>query len=268
MRSVNKKALSLAQRAWCNQLQFSKDELISLNKKFEPERPIKVLEWINENFPVGEIAMATGFGAEGVALIDMLASVNKNIPVFYLDTDVLFPETYELRDRLEEKYQIRIIRYAAPISLDQQAELHGASLWEHDPDLCCNIRKVEPLREALKNYTGWITAIRREQSPFRAKAGIVEFDKKFGLLKINPLAGWTKKDVWDYITGNDVPYNPLYDVGYTSIGCIHCTTSVAAGEDERAGRWRGFQKKECGLHIVGLSVVSRDDSFAQGEDGR
>ena len=258
----------MTQRAQSSEMQFSKDELISLNRKFETKHPIKVLEWMNESFPVGEIAMATGFGAEGVALIDMLASVNKNIPIFYLDTDVLFPETYELRDRLEEKYQIRFIRYATPISLDQQAELHGANLWEHDPDLCCNIRKVEPLHEALKNYAGWITAIRREQSPFRAKAGIVELDKKFDLLKINPLAGWTKKDVWNYITDNDIPYNPLYDVGYASIGCTHCTTSVAAGEDERAGRWRGFQKKECGLHLAGSSVVSKSDSFAQEWNGR
>ncbi len=258
----------MAQRVESNEMQFSKDELISLNKKFEAEHPIKVLEWINDTFSVGEIAMATGFGAEGVALIDMLASVNKNIPVFYLDTDVLFPETYKLCDRLEEKYQIRLIRYATPISLDQQAELHGANIWEHDPDLCCKIRKVEPLREALKNYTGWITAVRRKQSPFRAKAGIVEWDSKFSLLKINPLATWTKKDVWNYITDNEVPYNPLHDAGYASIGCVHCTTPIKDGEDERAGRWRGFQKKECGLHLAELPVVSGDDSPAQEGDGR
>ncbi|MGO9482509.1 MAG: phosphoadenylyl-sulfate reductase [Candidatus Kryptoniota bacterium] len=226
------------------------EEIKSLNEKFETRDPIEVFEWVSDHVPIGEIAMATGFGAEGVALVDMIASVNKGIPIFYLDTDVLFPETYSLRDKLEEKYGIKLIRFATPISLVQQAELHGASLWENNPDLCCNIRKVEPLREALKNYSGWITAIRREQSPGRANAGIVEWDKKFNLLKINPLAAWTKKEVWQYITDHGVPYNPLYDAGYASIGCTRCTTPVEAGEDERAGRWRGYQKKECGLHVA------------------
>ena len=228
---------------------LNQEELISLNEKFESEHPSRILGWLNENFRTGEIGMATGFGAEGVVLIDMIASINRNIPVFYLDTNVLFPETYALRDKLEEKYSIRLIRYATRISLEQQSELHGASLWETNPDLCCKIRKVEPLREALQNYSGWITAIRREQSAVRAKAGIIEWDSKFDLLKINPLAAWTKKEVWKYIVDRGVPYNPLYDKKYASIGCTHCTTPVADGEDERAGRWRGFQKKECGLHI-------------------
>ncbi|HUI30530.1 MAG TPA: phosphoadenylyl-sulfate reductase [Candidatus Acidoferrales bacterium] len=229
---------------------LNQEEISLLNKQFEPAHPAKVLEWVSTNFRIGDIAMATGFGAEGVVIVDMIASVNKGIPIFYLDTDVLFPETYVLRDRLEEKYGIRLIRYATPISLEQQAKLHGANLWESNPDLCCNIRKVEPLREALKNYFGWITAVRREQSPGRSNAGLVEWDKRFNLLKINPLAGWTKKEVWKYIVDHEVPYNPLYDSGYASIGCTHCTTPVAAGEDDRAGRWRGFQKKECGLHVI------------------
>lgn len=151
-------------------MQYNQEEIISLSTRFEAEHPLAVFNWINETFPTGEIAMATGFGAEGVVLIDMLASVNKGIPIFYLDTDVLFPETYALRDRLEEKYGVRLIRYATPISLERQAELHGTNLWEQNPDLCCNIRKVEPLREALKNYSGWVTAIRREQSPARGNA--------------------------------------------------------------------------------------------------
>jgi len=228
---------------------LDQEELISLNKRFELEHPSRVLEWLNENFQADEIGMATGFGAEGVVLVDMLSAVNKNIPVFYLDTDVLFPETYALRDKIEEKYGIRLIRYATHISLERQSGLHGANLWKTNPDLCCNIRKVEPLREALKNYSGWITAIRREQSKSRANAGVIEWDRKFDLLKINPLAAWTKKEVWKYIMDHGVPYNPLYDRGYASIGCTHCTTPTVAGEDERAGRWRGFKKKECGLHV-------------------
>ncbi len=231
---------------------INQSEIGSLASELETLHPVKILEWVNEHFSVGEISMATGFGAEGAVLVDMIASVNKNIPVFYLDTDVLFPETYALRDRLEEKYGINLIRYATPISLKQQEDLHGEHLWEQNPDLCCNIRKVEPLRETLKNYSGWITAIRREQSPARANADVIEWDRKFNLLKINPLVMWTKQEVWKYIIDHGVPYNSLYDAGYSSIGCTHCTTPVASGEDERAGRWRGFRKKECGLHVADL----------------
>ena len=230
-------------------IDLSKEEISLLNNSFESQHPSEVLEWVNNSFQTGEIGMATGFGAEGVMLIDMIASINKNIPVFYLDTDVLFPETYALRDALEEKYGIHLIRYATKVTLEEQENIYGAHLWENNPDLCCNIRKVKPLHEALKNYSGWITAIRREQSPTRVNTGVIEWDRKFDLLKINPLAAWTKKDVWKYIVDHGVPYNQLYDRGYASIGCTHCTTPVADGEDERAGRWRGFQKKECGLHV-------------------
>ncbi len=238
---------------------FNQEELTVLSAEFESQPPTKILEWVGESFQIGEVGMATGFGAEGVALIDMIASINKNIPIFFLDTDVLFPETYTLRDKLEEKYSIHLIRYATHVSLERQSELHGPNLWETNPDICCNIRKVEPLREALKNYSGWMTAIRRDQSVTRANAGIIEWDHKFDLLKINPLAVWTKKEVWKYIVDHEVPFNPLYDNGYASIGCTHCTTPVAADEDERAGRWRGFQKKECGLHVEVQNYIETQD---------
>jgi phosphoadenosine phosphosulfate reductase len=233
----------------------TKEKLQSISEQFEAKHPLEILQWVNETFQPNEVAMATGFGAEGVALIDMLIAVNKRIPIFYLDTNVLFPETYRLRDQLEEKYGIRFIRYNSTLTLEQQAERHGQHLWERDPDQCCNIRKMQPLKDALKNRSAWITAIRREQSPVRAHAGIIEWDKKFGLYKINPLAAWTKRDVWKYIAEQKIPYNPLYDQGYASIGCIYCTTPVADGEDERAGRWRGFQKTECGLHNVGTALL-------------
>jgi phosphoadenosine phosphosulfate reductase len=227
---------------------FSNEELSYLNEDFEASGPSAVLEWINATFSLGEVVMATGFGAEGVVLIDMLARINKRFPIFYLDTELLFPETYRLRHELEERYGIRFIQQLSPLPPTEQARLYGDKLWERKPDQCCNLRKVEPLRAALKDRTGWITAIRREQSPSRAKAQILEWDAKFGLYKFNPLAAWKKDEVWDYIALHDVPYNPLYDRGYASIGCLHCTTPVAPGEDERAGRWRGFQKTECGLH--------------------
>ncbi len=230
-------------------LNNNESEIESVGRTFESKHPTDVIRWLAREFPIGSVAMATGFGAEGVILIDMIVKTDRNIPIFFLDTGVLFPETYELRLRIEERYGIRLIRYASETSLNEQARLQGDGLWETNPDLCCRIRKVDPLRNALKNYSGWITAIRREQAPSRAKAGVVEWDKKFNMLKINPLATWKKRDVWRYITDHDISYNPLYDHGYASIGCTHCTTPVSAGEDERAGRWRGFAKKECGLHV-------------------
>ncbi len=131
-------------------IHLDNEEILKLSERFESAHPASVLEWVSESFAPGAVAMATGFGAEGVALVDMIASVGKNIPIFYLDTDVLFPETYALRDRLEETYGIRLIRYASRFSIEQQAESFGSNLWASNPDLCCNIRKVEPLREALK----------------------------------------------------------------------------------------------------------------------
>jgi phosphoadenosine phosphosulfate reductase len=178
----------------------------------------------------------------------MLSKIDPDTRIFYLDTDLLFPETYELRDRLEAKYGIAIERQATELTLEAQAEEFGARLWEREPDRCCNLRKVQPLRQTLSGLDAWITAIRRDQSPARATAGIVETDSKFGLVKINPLANWSTRHVWSYIFRHEVPYNPLHDSGYPSIGCAPCTTAIAAGEDVRSGRWRGLAKTECGLH--------------------
>jgi phosphoadenosine phosphosulfate reductase len=227
---------------------FSANELTYLNERFQARHPLELLEWINASFPSGEVVMATGFGAEGVVLIDMLVRINKRFPIFYLDTGVLFEETYQLRDQLEERYGIHFIQQKPAWSLAEQAQRDGDRLWERNPDQCCQLRKVEPLRAALRNRSGWITAIRRGQSPARAHAQAIEWDARFGLYKFNPLAAWTKEEVWGHITVYDLPYNPLYDQGYASIGCVHCTTPVAPGEEERAGRWRGFMKTECGLH--------------------
>ncbi|HYG80115.1 MAG TPA: phosphoadenylyl-sulfate reductase [Pyrinomonadaceae bacterium] len=223
------------------------EELRALSEEFEHAPPEAVLRWAVEVFGP-DVALATGFGAEGCVLVAMLSQISSGARVFYLDTDLLFPETYALRDRLEARYGVRFERRATRLSLGAQAEEHGERLWERRPDLCCRLRKIEPLREMLRGLRAWITAIRRDQSPARATAGVVERDAKFGLIKINPLAGWSSRDVWNYIARYDVPYNPLHDHGYPSIGCAPCTTPVRIGEDPRAGRWRGKQKTECGLH--------------------
>jgi len=221
--------------------------LKGISDEFETARPEAVLRWAVETFGP-EFALATGFGPEGCVLIAMLSAINPSTRIFYLDTDLLFPETYALRDQLEARYGVRFERRATKLSLNDQAAAFGARLWERQPDLCCRLRKVEPLRQMLTGLRAWVTAIRRDQSPVRVDIGIVERDAHFGLIKINPLAAWAARDVWDYLARHDVPYNPLHDQGYPSIGCVPCTTPVQPGETERAGRWRGTSKTECGIH--------------------
>src|ERR1044072_9377020 len=215
--------------------------------KLEETTPQEILEWAFEEFG-NTITIATGFGAEGAALIDIASKVNPQPEVFFLDTDFLFPETYALRRRLEDRYRIKIRAFQTSLTPERQSEIYGADLWSRDPDLCCRIRKLEPLKEALQGRRAWVTAIRRDQTAARANAGVVEWDSRWQLVKVNPLARWTKREVWRHLLENDVPYNPLHDEGYLSIGCTHCTRAVGATESERAGRWAGFAKTECGLH--------------------
>ncbi|WP_199616511.1 phosphoadenylyl-sulfate reductase [Paenibacillus alkalitolerans] len=216
-------------------------------ERFENESPEELLKWAVEAFP--SITLACSFGAEDVVLVDMLQKVSQGKDIFYLDTDFHFKETYETRDRLKERYHnIQFVQVKPKLTPEEQAAQFGEQLWKSDPNQCCNIRKVEPLVEILGKYDAWITGIRRDQAPTRANAKKVEYDVKFGLVKFNPLASWTTEDVWDYIRANDVPYNPLHDRNFPSIGCEYCTRPVAPGEDPRAGRWSGTEKTECGLH--------------------
>jgi phosphoadenosine phosphosulfate reductase len=176
--------------------------------------------------------------------------------VFTGDTEFLFPETYDLMDRVEEKYGIKIERLYSDLTPEEQEREHGPRLWASDPDQCCNLRKVEPLRRKLATLDAWMTAIRRNQTSERAGVLKVDWDPKFNLIKICPLADWTREMVWDYALKHKVPYNPLHDLNYPSIGCTHCTRAVQPGEDARAGRWSGFGKTECGLHTPGPSPVA------------
>ncbi|MDP3091487.1 MAG: phosphoadenylyl-sulfate reductase [Nitrospira sp.] len=226
------------------------EELKRASDAFESQQPQDVLrEAIKQYTP--KIVLACSFGAEDVVLVDMVHRVDPSIPLFYLDTDFLFPETYATRDRIIQQYALKptqVIQVQSLLTPDQQAAQHGPSLWSTEPDRCCQLRKVEPLTRVLKGYEAWITGIRRDQSPTRANAGLIEWDSKFQLVKVNPLARWTWADVWTYIKVYEVPYNPLHDQNYPSIGCTHCTAPVAPGEDPRAGRWKTFTKTECGLH--------------------
>ncbi len=228
----------------------SPEEISSLNQSLEGLDPQEIVRAAVEHY--GEkLILACSFGAEDVALADMLFKVNPQSVLFYLDTDFLFPETHDVRDRLISLYKLKetqVLQIKSALSPTAQAEQFGEGLWLRQPDKCCELRKVEPLTRVLKGYAAWITGIRRDQSPTRAQAGTVEWDAKFHLVKFNPLARWSWEQVWEYIKTNNVPYNTLHDQHYPSIGCTHCTAPVMPGEDPRSGRWKASTKTECGLH--------------------
>jgi phosphoadenosine phosphosulfate reductase len=196
-----------------------------------------------------EVALVSAFGPEGMVLIDLAARIQRGFRLITIDTGFLFPETHKLMAEAEERYGVAIEKVRPELSPGEQEIVHGLELWKRDPDRCCGLRKVEPLRRKLTELRGWITSIRQNQTAARAGARKLEWDTKFGLVKINPLADWTAAEIWDYIRKNDVPYNELHDRGYPSLGCTHCTRAIGPGEDERAGRWPGFAKTECGLHL-------------------
>lgn len=210
--------------------------------------PQEILSWALETYR-HRITLACSFGGPtGMVLLDMVMRLDRAVPVFYLDTSLLFPETYALVERAVLHYNVTPRAIRPHLTLDQQAAAHGEALWERDPDRCCDLRKVMPQREALAPFDAWITGLRRDQSGTRRATPIVGWDAKFGLLKVSPLANWDERAVWRYISDHDVPYNALHDQGYPSIGCTHCTRPVSPGEDPRAGRWSGFAKTECGIH--------------------
>jgi phosphoadenosine phosphosulfate reductase len=197
------------------------------------------------------LTMATAFGPEGCVILAMLAKIAPETYVFNLETGYQFQETLDLRDRIAEKYGVEVDLLKPELTVEEYEALNGGPLYRTNPNQCCFDRKITTLKRASEVMHAWMSGIRRDQSSDRAQAAVVGWDKKFGLVKISPLANWTKKDVWKRITDEGIPYNPLHDQGYPSIGCWPCTRAVAAGEaDERAGRWSGMKKTECGLHSI------------------
>jgi phosphoadenosine phosphosulfate reductase len=218
--------------------------------RFDAVAPQEILEWAIARYRP-RIVLACSFGGPtGMVALDMVMNIDRTIPVYYLDTALLFPETYDLVERVSARYGITPIAVKPTISLIEQAFLHGDKLWERDPDACCALRKVEPQREFLKKYDAWITGIRRDQSATRRETPVVQFDEQFGIAKISPLTHWDERMIWTYLRAHDVPYSALHDQGYPSAGCTPCTRAVKPGEDLRAGRWAGSDKTECGLHTV------------------
>ena len=224
-------------------------ELAASSDALESAHPRDIIRFAVERFG-DRLTMGTAFGPEGMVILQMLAEIAPETHVFNLETGYQFQETLDLRDEVERRYGINVVMMRPEQTVAEYEAQHGGPLYKTDPNQCCFDRKIKVLHRAIEGKQAWISAIRRDQSPDRARAAIVGWDKKFQLVKINPLANWTKKDVWKMVTELNVPYNPLHDKGYTSIGCWPCTRAVAFGEDERAGRWSGFAKTECGLHTA------------------
>ena len=204
------------------------------------------LLWAYEQF--GErLCLTCSWQKQSSVLVHMVSELGLDIPVIELDTHLFFRESYETRELLVRRYGLELIRPEIP-TIAEQHTAEGPNLWERDPDRCCQIRKVEPLLEALRPYDAWISGIRRDQSPSRVDTPKIEWSERFGVWKLNPLADWDEKRVWAYIGVNEIPYNALHDAGYRSIGCIPCTRPTRTDEEERAGRWAGSDKLECGIH--------------------
>ena len=220
------------------------------SERLESATPQEILRWAADQWGA-KFTLATAFGPEGMCLIHMLAEVAPQTPIFNLDTGYQFDETLELRERVKARYGIEIALERPELSVAEYEAKHGGPLYGSQPHQCCHDRKLVVLRRVIADKSAWASAIRRDQSPDRAAAPIIGWDAKFGLVKVSPLANWSKQQVWKLITDENVPYNPLHDQGYPSVGCRPCTRAVLLGEDERAGRWSGFQKTECGLHSLG-----------------
>ena len=207
-----------------------------------------IVQWAVDQFGA-KLALTCSFGGpSGMVLLDMLMKIDRSIPVLVLDTALLFGDTYALIDAVERRYGIMVQKVRPGLSLQAQTEHHGPNLYARDPDRCCQLRKVEPLAQVLQYFDGWLTGLRRDQSASRADTPIVSWNTRHQLVKVSPLATWTEREVWRYIHTHKLPYNILLDRGYTSIGC-HTCTSHPSSDDPRSGRWAGFSKNECGLHV-------------------
>lgn len=234
-------------------------DLAAESQRLESATPDEILAWAHERYAPG-LAMGTAFGPEGCLLLSLLPKLAPTTYVFNLDTGYQFQQTLDLKDRIVEKYGIEIDMLQPELSVPDYEALHGGPLYKTDPDRCCHDRKIKVLQRAAVGRTAWMSGIRRDQSAVRAKQPIVAWDRKFHLVKISPLANATKQGIWTRLLKEGVPYNPLHDEGYPSIGCWPCTQAVTPGAngaeegDERAGRWAGKAKTECGLHTDGSGI--------------
>jgi phosphoadenosine phosphosulfate reductase len=239
---------ALVLEAWMSQPTISETEIADASRELDGKPPEIVLGWaVKRFFP--KLLFSTAFGAEGCCLIHLLAEIEPRVRMINLDTGYQFEETLELRERIKSRYGVAVELVQPELTVQEYEAKHGGPLYNHEPNKCCHDRKIVPLRKVLIGHDAWISSIRR-QTKDRALARAVQWDSKFNLVKVNPLLTWTLRDVWSFIYKHNVPYNPLHDRNYPSIGCWPCTEPVEDGGDERSGRWAGSAKKECGLHVI------------------
>ncbi len=229
---------------------FDTDPFKDIDIDDETKGAYQIIKWAYEHYG-DSIVYSCSFGAEGMILIDLISKVKPDAKIVFLDTDLHFQETYDLIDRVKERYPTLNIELKKPdLTLEQQADQYEPALWTSDPNQCCYIRKIKPLEEVLSGVTAWVSGLRREQSPSRQNTDFINKDERFKSIKVCPLIYWTWDDVWAYIERHDLTYNELHDFNYPSIGCIPCTAQVSSSGDSREGRWTNFNKTECGLHTV------------------
>jgi phosphoadenosine phosphosulfate reductase len=237
-------------------LSFTRADADSLAQEFETRSAEELLAWAADRFD-GRIVLTCSWQRQSSVLVHMLSEIGAQVRITELDTGLLFPESHATRERLVERYGVQVERITPALSLGEQEREEGPRLWERDPDRCCALRKVAPLARALEGMDAWITGVRRAQSAARAGSRKIEYDSSRDIVRLLPLADWTDEDVTGYLYAHDVPYNPLHDQGYPSIGCMPCTRAVRPGEDPRSGRWAGRDKDECGLHLPAVPAVHR-----------
>lgn len=218
-----------------------------LSNRFDTGAATDLLRWSIQTFGTG-LTLGTSFGASGIVLMDLALRIQPDVDIFYIDTGYFFPETEHLIERLQNHYQRAFRRVATQLTLQEQQKRYGPNLYQNDPDLCCHLRKVSPMKQALADSTAWVSALRHDQASTRKEVPMVQWNERYNIVKIAPLIHWEEEDIWQYIHDHNLPYNELHDQNYPSIGCWPCTHAVQPGDDPRAGRWRGSNKVECGLH--------------------
>jgi phosphoadenosine phosphosulfate reductase len=226
-------------------------ELRALNDRFETEKPFEIVRWTLEDAGFDSVAIASAFQAEGTCVMHMATLIRPDVPVLFLETGFQFAETLAFKAQLTERLGLNVVDLVGPHTVESQEREYGPRLYERDPSICCEINKVRPMFDALRGLDAWITAFRRDSSPTRARTLIVdqyELEPGRFIVKVNPVATWSRRDTWAYLKANDLPHNPLYDLGYASIGCAPCTRMRFPDEPERAGRWAGMSRWECGIH--------------------
>lgn len=234
---------------------YQENTLDHLQSELEQAQPQEILRRAAELYG-DKLAVVTSFQITGIVTLHMLKQITDHVEVLTLDTGLLFPETYQLIEDVEARLGVTVQRIKPQLSLSQQANEYGGALWQTDSNTCCHYRKAVPLRDALTGYSAWITGLRRDQSPTRANTPAVSWDERYGLVKFCPFVTWTESMLWTYIHAHDLPYNPLHDRNYPSIGCYTCTVAAQDGMDQRSGRWANSAKTECGIHFPLMQEAS------------